>query len=45
MGKSDNEVVDLISSAVVKKKYALGGQGDMYTLAKSKNRPMILIGG
>lgn len=28
-----------------KKKFSLGGQQDMFALAKSKNRPMILIGG
>lgn len=44
-GKTDEDMVGLISSALGKKEKALGGQGDMYSLAKSKNRPMILIGG
>jgi GTP 3',8-cyclase len=44
-GRSNADLTDLISAAVGKKKFSLGGQGDMYSLAKSKNRPMILIGG
>lgn len=44
-GKSREELVGLIGRAVGKKKFSLGGQQDMYGLAKSKNRPMILIGG
>lgn len=44
-GKSREELVGLIGRAVGKKKFSLGGQQDMYELAKSKNRPMILIGG
>lgn len=44
-GTSREELVGLIGRAVGKKKFSLGGQQDMYELAKSKNRPMILIGG
>lgn len=44
-GKSKEELTALIGRAVGKKKFALGGQQDMFALAKSKNRPMILIGG
>jgi hypothetical protein len=44
-GKSREELVALIGRAVGKKKFSLGGQQDMYELAKRKNRPMILIGG
>ncbi len=44
-GKSRDELVSLIGGAVSEKKFSLGGQEDMYSLAKSKNRPMILIGG
>ncbi|CAH0474744.1 unnamed protein product [Peronospora belbahrii] len=35
----------LSSVAVKRKKFVLGGHGDMYGLSKAKNRPMILIGG
>lgn len=44
-GKSKEELTALIGRAVGKKKFSLGGQQDMFALAKSKNRPMILIGG
>lgn len=44
-GKSDEEVVDMISAAVDGKKKALGGHETLTDLAGSKNRPMILIGG
>ena len=32
-------------AAVHKKKWALGGHGNMYGIAAAENRPMILIGG
>jgi hypothetical protein len=44
-GLSKEELRALIGGAVTQKKFSLGGQEDMYSLAKSKNRPMILIGG
>ena len=41
-GATDDELVDLISAAVKRKKRAHAG---MHVLAQTKNRPMILIGG
>ncbi|ETK92085.1 molybdenum cofactor biosynthesis protein A [Phytophthora nicotianae CJ01A1] len=42
---ADKDIRDIVDVAVKRKKYALGGHGDMYGLSKAKNRPMILIGG
>lgn len=42
---SDRDLRDIVDVAVKRKKFALGGHGDMYGLSKAKNRPMILIGG
>ncbi|RLN65953.1 hypothetical protein BBJ28_00017495 [Nothophytophthora sp. Chile5] len=42
---ADKDIRDIIDVAVKRKKFALGGHGDMYGLSKAKNRPMILIGG
>ncbi|GMF13400.1 unnamed protein product [Phytophthora lilii] len=41
----DKDIRDIVDVAVKRKKFALGGHGDMYGLSKAKNRPMILIGG
>uniref|UniRef100_K3WDN0 Molybdenum cofactor biosynthesis protein 1 n=1 Tax=Globisporangium ultimum (strain ATCC 200006 / CBS 805.95 / DAOM BR144) TaxID=431595 RepID=K3WDN0_GLOUD len=41
----DDDIRDIIDVAVKRKKFALGGHGDMYGISKAKNRPMILIGG
>ncbi|TMW65764.1 hypothetical protein Poli38472_008406 [Pythium oligandrum] len=41
----DQDIQDVIDVAVTRKKFALGGHGDMYGISKAKNRPMILIGG
>jgi hypothetical protein len=42
----DDNVVQLISAAVKRKKASLGGHSSsVEDIAKSKNRPMILIGG
>ena len=35
----------LLREAIQRKPAALGGHGDMYGIAGSENRPMILIGG
>ncbi|KAH7463775.1 hypothetical protein PRIC1_006523 [Phytophthora ramorum] len=42
---ADKDIHDIVDVAVKRKKFALGGHGDMYGLSKAKNRPMILIGG
>ncbi|CAI5743542.1 unnamed protein product [Peronospora destructor] len=42
---ADEDIRDIVDVAVKRKKFALGGHGDMYGLSKAKNRPMILIGG
>ncbi|KAE9340731.1 Molybdenum cofactor biosynthesis protein 1 [Phytophthora fragariae] len=42
---ADKDIRDIVDVAVKRKKFALGGHGDMYGLSKAKNRPMILIGG
>ena len=44
-GLSDDEIVGKIAVAVLGKKKALGGHGTPQDIAKSSNRPMILIGG
>ncbi|GLD92107.1 hypothetical protein PINS_up000640 [Pythium insidiosum] len=44
-GVADADVQRIIDVAVKRKKFALGGHGDMYGISKAKNRPMILIGG
>ena len=44
-GASDSDLLELIGAAVFKKHAALGGNGDMYGIAASSNRPMIRIGG
>ncbi|KDO27441.1 molybdenum cofactor biosynthesis protein A [Saprolegnia parasitica CBS 223.65] len=44
-GFSDDELRLIVQAAVKRKKFALGGHGDMYGIASAKNRPMILIGG
>ncbi|KAL3665338.1 hypothetical protein V7S43_009378 [Phytophthora oleae] len=42
---TDKDIREIVDVAVKRKKFALGGHGDMYGLSKAKNRPMILIGG
>jgi hypothetical protein len=42
---ADKDLREIVDVAVKRKKFALGGHGDMYGLSKAKNRPMILIGG
>jgi cyclic pyranopterin phosphate synthase len=46
-GFSSQDIELLVSAAVRKKKFALGGHGNMHNINKeaSKNRPMTLIGG
>jgi cyclic pyranopterin phosphate synthase len=44
-GKTNEEVIAMISDAINKKEKALGGHKTLTDLAGSKNRPMILIGG
>jgi len=44
-GCTDEDLASLIESAVKGKKEHHGGLFDMYDIANSKNRPMILIGG
>ncbi|CAM9112319.1 unnamed protein product, partial [Ectocarpus fasciculatus] len=44
-GLTDLEIAAQIAEAVSKKKFSLGGHKDAEELSKSKNRPMILIGG
>ena len=44
-GKTNEEIIAMISGAVSKKEKALGGHKTLTDLAGSKNRPMILIGG
>lgn len=44
-GKTNEEVIAMISDAVSNKEKALGGHKTLTDLAGSKNRPMILIGG
>jgi cyclic pyranopterin phosphate synthase len=45
-GISNNDLELLIGAAVMRKKFALGGHGDMHGIKKANNnRPMILIGG
>jgi hypothetical protein len=45
LGLSTAQLSLLVQAAVTKKKRALGGHGDMFGIASSSNRPMILIGG
>ncbi|CBJ29460.1 conserved unknown protein [Ectocarpus siliculosus] len=44
-GLSDAEISVLVRAAVLGKRAALGGHGDMYGIANAKNRPMTTIGG
>ncbi|CAM9129802.1 unnamed protein product [Choristocarpus tenellus] len=44
-GMSDAETSTLIRAAVLGKQEVLGGHGDMYSIANTKNRPMTTIGG
>lgn len=44
-GLSDSEISVLVRAAVLGKRAALGGHGDMYGIANAKNRPMTTIGG
>jgi hypothetical protein len=44
-GRSDEEISEVISFGVKQKKKALGGHDTPASIAASKNRPMILIGG
>jgi cyclic pyranopterin phosphate synthase len=44
-GDSQEQLESLVQLAVGRKKRSLGGNADMYSIAQSKNRPMILIGG
>ncbi|CAM9155376.1 unnamed protein product [Sphacelaria rigidula] len=44
-GLSDEDLSVLIRAAVLGKRAALGGHGDMYGIAGAKNRPMTTIGG
>lgn len=43
--RSNRSLTQMIQAAVLKKHFALGGHGDMHGIARSENRPMILIGG
>ena len=42
---SEEELCNIIETAVKKKKAHHGGMYDMYEIAQNKNRPMIKIGG
>ena len=42
---TNEEIIQHIHQAVLKKKAALGGHADAIQIAASSNRPMILIGG
>lgn len=44
-GATDEDLAAVVAGAVGAKHAALGGKGDMYGIAASKNRPMITIGG
>lgn len=44
-GATDAQLAALVAAAVQRKRFALGGHGDMFGIAASDNRPMILIGG
>lgn len=44
-GKSNDQIITMISDAVNLKQKSLGGHASLNDLAGSKNRPMILIGG
>jgi molybdenum cofactor biosynthesis enzyme MoaA len=44
-GMSDDEIVQLIATAVLGKKKSLGGHASPEEIAATGNRPMILIGG
>lgn len=44
-GGTNKEMAGMIGKAVGLKKFSLGGRADMFALAGSKNRPMVLIGG
>lgn len=44
-GKTNTEIIGMISDAVSMKEKSLGGHDTLNELAGSKNRPMILIGG
>lgn len=44
-GKSDAEIIEMISNGVKQKKHSLGGNATSSAIAHHKNRPMILIGG
>jgi molybdenum cofactor biosynthesis protein A len=44
-GASDEELTVLMAGAVHRKHFALGGNRDMYEIARSDNRSMIRIGG
>mmetsp|Transcript_27915 Transcript_27915/g.36309 ORF Transcript_27915/g.36309 Transcript_27915/m.36309 type:complete len:457 (-) Transcript_27915:155-1525(-) len=45
LGASQQDLAALISGAVSKKNFALGGHKDMFGIADADNRPMVLIGG
>ncbi|KAF0694985.1 Aste57867_14173 [Aphanomyces stellatus] len=45
LGFSDDDLLLIVQAAVKRKKFALGGHGNMYGIASGQNRPMILIGG
>jgi hypothetical protein len=42
---NDDDIIANIENAVKRKKKSLGGHADPEELSKTKNRPMILIGG
>lgn len=44
-GFTEEEIGTVIKASVMEKKFMLGGHKDMNALARSPNRPMILIGG
>lgn len=44
-GATDSEIVEVIQHALHRKHFALGGNNDMYAIAKNENRSMIRIGG
>lgn len=44
-GDSQQQLNEVVALALGRKQAVLGGNADMYGIASSKNRPMILIGG
>mmetsp|Transcript_2802 Transcript_2802/g.5173 ORF Transcript_2802/g.5173 Transcript_2802/m.5173 type:complete len:273 (-) Transcript_2802:528-1346(-) len=44
-GASDEDIAEVARAALRRKAYALGGNRDRHDIARSRNRPMITIGG